>query len=1141
MASPVPPQKELTGTAYILADSYIQSINPDTNFGTLNTMYVGHFGVGTSKSRLVLRGEIPSIPAPNATIDKVELFIYKGGDQIATSITLGIYELNVGITKDFVEDEVTWNKSTSSQNWIIAGGDFASVAMDNPIVVPSDTWVSFDITDIITDWEDEYFVLIKSESEDVLINNNAYFYTKENAVLKPYIKITYTDPAPDRVDPTATNVNDENKVTVIWSTYTPPADFDHYRLYMSESSFSATTDSGVYEVTGSTITNPATKTYDIDAGVVWNSNLDTFDNDKYYYIAVVCEDLEGGVHLTDLNVEEVLTDWSPIRMTSTQIEPTVQNGTNSILLEWPLYSPPSDMNTGSYEIYRETTNFIDVTTPSVLTPIHTVGPATPPDKEWTDTTPVNGTLYYYAIIPIDIDGYKHVDLLETKSVLAEMSPPKVTDMILTNDRDDNKLVLSWTTYDSSLADLDGYYIYRDTSPFSTVPTPMSGELLDITNPNTKTFEDLQSAIDGPNNNQIYYYAVIPYDTSGNYIDEGLTNVNITSDFSPPKITSLIITNERELDGVYLDWGGYSQDSDVLGYEVYRNTINFSATSGATLIDTITPGSLKLYLNDQGTGFPPSDATLYYYAVVPYDDETNKHITGLTTFNLTTDFKPPRVTSLILSNNIFSNEVELDWNIYTHDSDTGGYLIYRENGSFSDVSLLTPIYTIVGATNKTWEDSSAISGNTYWYAIVPYDNNTHKWEIGLSSFSILANFDPSKPTLVLLDINSAFINIEWGAFSGESDTTEIYFRDVGAPGWTTFTNWNIDFANEDAMLELIEQLTITGVGYFEYNAVDTIRLFAKGAIDINNIIVAPKKYMTHTSQMRDFNLTFDWQAESGATILQLQTDDDFDNDVTPSFYVRFTVNNNNTFTVRYLRTGIDSSFIIAGTIPLDPVAGFISIEYIKKEDHFEIWANSTKYIDIDASNISDSKGRLLFNARNSYSVFKYMDIKNIEIEPTYYEEFYHEIVLQTDIHEFDPTQDTWPSGRDMEYYVKLLDGSGNNIDSDIENWQTNIPIQPVAIDATPWYATAFGQTRAIWDWTDDVTPEEDFVRWDLVGVIEETLVPIIDSPILGTTSTWSDVGEDSEGILTTDNPFDYITVGVVGVDTGGLKRFSAEGP
>jgi hypothetical protein len=113
MSSPLVLQPDATAGI----DNWIQNVNPDTNYGTNATMYLGAAGAGSNINRDLLKFDISGIPA-GATITSAILSLWLYENTSASNARIArVYRLKLA----FNESQSTWNSRSTGNSWNSAG------------------------------------------------------------------------------------------------------------------------------------------------------------------------------------------------------------------------------------------------------------------------------------------------------------------------------------------------------------------------------------------------------------------------------------------------------------------------------------------------------------------------------------------------------------------------------------------------------------------------------------------------------------------------------------------------------------------------------------------------------------------------------------------------------------------------------------------------------------------------------------------------------------------------------------------------------------------------------------------------------------------------------------------------------------
>jgi len=159
-------------------DTKIRYLVPNSNYGSDTSIQIG-----TSNAPDFLRGLIAFNIQIDGIITKATLYMYKYYFDAVCELHL--------LNSDFNEMEATWNKSTSTTNWIMPGGDY------EPTILSIDTlgtaiWSAFDVPINSFMGRGTIEFLLKIKDEELPPNRYAYFYSKESTINPPYLEITYT-------------------------------------------------------------------------------------------------------------------------------------------------------------------------------------------------------------------------------------------------------------------------------------------------------------------------------------------------------------------------------------------------------------------------------------------------------------------------------------------------------------------------------------------------------------------------------------------------------------------------------------------------------------------------------------------------------------------------------------------------------------------------------------------------------------------------------------------------------------------------------------------------------------------------------------------------------------------------------------
>lgn len=213
-------------------------------------------------------------------------------------------------------------------------------------------------------------------------------------------------------------------------------------------------------------------------------------------------------------------------------------------------------------------------------------------------------------------------------------------------------------------------------------------------------------------------------------------------YNPPTaaVTGLNATNNGSSEGkVTFRWNRITED-DIAGYTVYYNLSQFTNVSGTTNF-TFTTGN---YTNVASL----TDGTLYWFAVVPRDNDGNENKT-ISIVNATPqdNLAPAQVVNV--SSAGLNSSLNLTWSTVTSNSDGSAimdlslYKIYsNKSGSWS----------LVNTTNLTkYVDTGLTNQVLHYYSISAADDNSNEGQN-----SSIANGTPSDIPVFSPSVSAGFI-------------------------------------------------------------------------------------------------------------------------------------------------------------------------------------------------------------------------------------------------------------------------------------------------------------------------------------------------------------------------------------------------
>ena len=287
----------------ISMDTYISEANPNTNYGTSDTLIVGERPLASGMNRFLLKFVLPAAPAPGSVLSGASLMLVKKSQQ-----TCGPAPTKISVRRAHGFDELTtvWNNQPSQ---------FEEIAY--MIWVPPNGQNWMDISTYILenfDWGDTVFLGVMMEPEEGYCGK-ARFESKEttsNPWKRPTMRLFYDDQPPDPSTVSlAPQALDKEKNTVNW-TQNLNNDFQKYEIYRR-------VNGGSFVLVNTVL---------VQATVTWDDPLVLVDGDTYEYL-VTTYDL--GANQTDSNIAGMVKPKIvAASITNTQIK--INQGTQVTLI-----------------------------------------------------------------------------------------------------------------------------------------------------------------------------------------------------------------------------------------------------------------------------------------------------------------------------------------------------------------------------------------------------------------------------------------------------------------------------------------------------------------------------------------------------------------------------------------------------------------------------------------------------------------------------------------------------------------------------------------------------------------------------------------------------------------------------------------
>ena len=158
-----------------------------------------------------------------------------------------------------------------------------------------------------------------------------------------------------------------------------------------------------------------------------------------------------------------------------------------------------------------------------------------------------------------------------------------------------------------------------------------------------------------------------------------------SDTTPPTAPSNLTSPAKTDQSVDLSWTASTDDTAVVAYDIYKNSV----LAGSSISTSYT-----------ASGLTPS--TAYNFSVKARDaagNVSNASVTLAVTTNAQLDTTPPSTPSALVSSNLTSTSVQIDWTASTDNVGVTGYEVSK-NGAVIAASVGTTSYAVTGLTPQT---------------------------------------------------------------------------------------------------------------------------------------------------------------------------------------------------------------------------------------------------------------------------------------------------------------------------------------------------------------------------------------------------------------------------------------------------------
>lgn len=198
LAAPGVAKAETTVDLSPSRDCYILSSSASTSYCSATTIKVG--STSSRRNRLLLHFNVAgAIPSGNV-VKSARLYLYVTARSTVSSVPVEARRVTRAWTT-----AASWNKHSAAGSWSTPGGDFAGVDGTSSIGGSASTWVQWDLTAAVTQWQQgsaNNGLLLKQAIEGSPANEVSIASMEAGQTSRrPYLRVTYepatsTDPSP---------------------------------------------------------------------------------------------------------------------------------------------------------------------------------------------------------------------------------------------------------------------------------------------------------------------------------------------------------------------------------------------------------------------------------------------------------------------------------------------------------------------------------------------------------------------------------------------------------------------------------------------------------------------------------------------------------------------------------------------------------------------------------------------------------------------------------------------------------------------------------------------------------------------------------------------------------------------------------
>lgn len=236
------------------------------------------------------------------------------------------------------------------------------------------------------------------------------------------------------------------------------------------------------------------------------------------------------------------------------------------------------------------------------------------------------------------------------------------------------------------------------------------------------------------------------DAAGNSAN-ATTQSFTASDLAAPA-NPVLTADDADSDGnAELSW---TNVSDAASYTVYRSTSNFTNTSSATQIQSLS----ALAYNDTGL----TNGTTYWYAVSATDAAGNENTSVSATSVTANDTIDPALPASVSASTNADGSVSVSWDAVSTDTSDNhetvdSYYVWRTT-NLSSLNTTNTSEALTNTSSTSYDDTSITTGTNYTYVVTVAD------DAGLHN-----NATTSNEAVVAAECTTEYSAGEWGTCSG----------------------------------------------------------------------------------------------------------------------------------------------------------------------------------------------------------------------------------------------------------------------------------------------------------------------------------------------------------------------------------------